>query len=57
MSEHHHDPSGTPPTEPRHLTDRAIAPVENEPTPKAAPGTYEADEAEQQRGREVKPGN
>jgi hypothetical protein len=57
VSEHHHDPSGTPPTGPRHLTDRAIAPGESEPTPKAAPGTYEADEAEQQRGREVKPGN
>jgi hypothetical protein len=57
MSGHHHDPSGTPPTGPRHLTDRAVVPGEDEPAPKAAPGTYEADEEERERGKAVKPGN
>jgi hypothetical protein len=57
MSEHHHDPSGTPPTEPRHLTDRALAPGEQETTPKAAPGTYQSTEEDRERGKAVKPGN
>jgi hypothetical protein len=57
MSEHHHDPSGTPPTESRHLTDRALEPGETETTPKAAPGAYEATEEDQERGKAVKPGN
>ena len=57
MSAHRHDPAGTRSDEPDNLTERATTPGEDEPTAKAAPGTYQADEADQERGKAVKPGN
>jgi len=57
MSEHHHDPAGTRADESDHLTNRATLPGESDPGPTAAPGAYEADEDEQERGKAVKPGN
>jgi len=57
MSEHHHDPAGTRSDEPDNLTERATTPGEHEPTAKAAPGTYQADEEDRERGKAMKPGN
>jgi hypothetical protein len=55
------DPGGTPepeagsltrtPTTPERSGDGEVGP------PKATPGTYEADDAERERGKDVKPGN
>ena len=57
MSEHHHDPSGTRADETDHLTNRATLPGESDPGPTAAPGAYEADDDDKERGKAVKPGN
>jgi hypothetical protein len=53
------DPSGTPSPGPDNLTEKATTPGSSDEStrPTAAPGVYEADEAERQRGRAVKPGN
>jgi hypothetical protein len=51
------EPGGTPSPGPDHLTDGPVVPGARGDEPKAAPGAYEADEEEQERGRAVKPGN
>jgi hypothetical protein len=51
------DPGGTPSPGPGHLTDGPVVPGARGDEPKAVPGAYEADEAEQERGKAVKPGN
>ena len=57
----HPDPGGTPEPQAGSLTRPPTAPEQStagevEP-PKATPGAYEADDAEQERGKQVKPGN
>jgi hypothetical protein len=51
------EPGGTPQTAPRNLTDAPAQPGTGPRRPAAVPGAYEADEAEQERGKAVKPGN
>ena len=53
------DPGGTPSPGSGSLTAKPATPGSADETtqPTAAPGVYEADEAAQQRGRAVKPGN
>jgi hypothetical protein len=51
------DPGGTPSPGPGHLTDGPAVPGDRGNEPKATPGAYEADDAEQERGKAVKPGN
>jgi hypothetical protein len=52
------DPGGTPSPGPHDLTARPAVPGEDDgDAPKAVPGAYEADEDEQARGRDRKPGN
>ena len=49
---------GTPPPGSGDLTDRPAEPGSGEAGgPAAVPGAYEADEADQERGKAVKPGN
>ena len=51
------EPGGTPSPGPDNLTARPAVPGDDGAgAPKAVPGAYEADD-EQERGREVKPGN
>ena len=50
------EPAGTPSPGPDNLTDRPVTPGGDD-GPRAVPGTYEADDAEQERGKAVKPGN
>jgi hypothetical protein len=51
------EPSGTPSPGPDNLTAKPATPGDDDARrPTAAPGTYEADAAEQQRGKAVKPG-
>ena len=58
MTEERQDPGGTPPPGPEHLTATATTPGENDQsTPRVAPGTYQADEQDRERGRAVKSGN
>ncbi|HZB21902.1 MAG TPA: hypothetical protein VE463_18840 [Blastococcus sp.] len=63
MAEEHPDtdergePAGTPSTGPDDLTATPVAPGEDDGGPTAVPGAYEADDAEQERGKAVKPGN
>lgn len=64
MSEHrpdtdeHDEPAGTPSPGPANLIDKPATPgTDDAEQPTAVPGAYEADEAAQQRGRAVKPGN
>lgn len=53
-----HEPGGTPSAGPDDLIQKPVAPGSGEgDRPSAVPGTYEADDAEQQRGKAVKPGN
>jgi len=51
------EPGGTPSPGQDNLIAKATPPGDDAGAPTAAPGTYEADEAEQARGRAVKPGN
>ena len=52
------DPAGTPPPGPGHLTSRPVAPGSADAgQATAVPGAYEADEEDQERGRQRKPGN
>jgi hypothetical protein len=51
------DPAGTPSPGPDNLTARPRTPGNGEDGPQAVPGAYEADDADQERGRAVKPGN
>jgi hypothetical protein len=52
------DPGGTPSPGPDNLTAAPAHPgTGNHGRPAAVPGAYEADEAEQERGKAVKPGN
>ncbi len=50
------EPGGTPSPGQGDLTDRPLAPGDDGRS-KAVPGAYEADDAEQERGKAVKPGN
>jgi hypothetical protein len=52
------EPAGTPSPGPDNLTAKPATPgTDDAGKPSAVPGAYEADEAEQERGRAVKPGN
>lgn len=52
------EPGGTPSPGQGDLTGRPAVPgYDDTRTAKAVPGTYEADEAEKERGRAAKPGN
>ncbi|TYP89158.1 hypothetical protein [Blastococcus xanthinilyticus] len=55
-TDEHREPGGTPSPGPDHLTDRPVTPGDDGAA-KAIPGAYEADEAERERGKAVKPGN
>lgn len=50
------EPGGTPSPGPSDLTDRPVAPGDDGAA-RAVPGAYEADEADRERGKAVKPGN
>lgn len=53
-----HDPAGTPSPGHGNLTARPAVPGEDDGgAPKAVPGAYAADDDEQARGKEWKPGN
>ena len=51
------EPGGTSSPGRDNLIAKPATPGDDAGAPTAAPGTYEADEAEQERGRAVKPGN
>ena len=52
------EPGGTPSPGPDNLTARPVTPGDDDAgQPKAVPGAYEADDADQERGKAVKPGN
>jgi hypothetical protein len=51
------DPGGTPSPGPASLTDAPVVPGRRGNEPTAVPGSYEADDAERERGKAVKPGN
>ena len=52
------EPGGTPSPGPDNLTAKPATPgTDDAGRPSAVPGAYEADEAEQERGKSVKPGN
>ncbi len=51
------EPGGTPSPGPDNLIDAPAQPGSDPGRPAAVPGAYEADEAEQERGKAVKPGN
>ena len=52
------EPAGTPSPGPDNLTASRRRPgTDDAGTPTAVPGAYEADDAEQERGKAVKPGN
>ncbi|WP_346623605.1 hypothetical protein [Blastococcus montanus] len=52
------EPGGTPSPGPDNLTAKPVTPgTDDAGTAAAAPGVYEADEAERERGKAVKPGN
>ncbi|MGY1826058.1 MULTISPECIES: hypothetical protein [unclassified Blastococcus] len=53
-----HEPGGTPSPGRQDLTGRPLTPgTGDDGGAQAIPGAYEADEAEQERGKAVKPGN
>jgi hypothetical protein len=56
-TDEHREPAGTPSPGPDDLTARPVVPGQDDGAPTAVPGAYEADEDEQARGREWKPGN
>jgi hypothetical protein len=52
------EPAGTPSPGPGNLTDRPVTPGGDDAgKATAVPGAYEADDAERERGKAVKPGN
>ncbi|HET6393684.1 MAG TPA: hypothetical protein VFG13_12750 [Blastococcus sp.] len=51
------EPAGTPSPGPDDLTSRPATPGTADDGPTAVPGAYEADDAERERGKAVKPGN
>ena len=52
------EPAGTPSPGPDDLTSKPATPgTDDAGRPSAVPGAYEADDAEQERGKAVKPGN
>jgi hypothetical protein len=52
------EPAGTPSTGQGNLTARPVTPGDDDAgEAKAVPGAYEADDADQARGRAAKPGN
>ena len=52
------DPGGTPQNGPDNLIAKPVTPgIDDDGTAGAVPGAYDADEAEQERGKAVKPGN
>ena len=51
------EPAGTPSPGPHDLTSRPATPGTEDDGPTAVPGAYEADDAERERGKAVKPGN
>ena len=52
------EPAGTPSPGPDNLTSKPATPgTEDAAKPTAVPGAYEADDAEQEQGKAVKPGN
>lgn len=51
------EPSGTPSTGRGDLTAKPATPGSDDAGPTAVPGAYEADDADQERGKAVKPGN
>ena len=55
-TDEHADPGGTPARHQGDLVDKAVTPGADD-GPTAVPGAYEADEDDQQRGKDVKPGN
>jgi hypothetical protein len=58
MSSEQPDPAGSPSPGPDNLIDKPVTPgTDDAGTPTAVPGAYEADDAERERGRAVKPGN
>ncbi|RBY87623.1 hypothetical protein [Blastococcus sp. TF02A-30] len=57
-TDEHREPGGTPSPGPGNLTDRPLTPgTDDDGSATAVPGAYQADEAEQERGKAVKPGN
>jgi hypothetical protein len=51
------EPGGTPSSGQRDLIDRPAQPGTESDRPAAVPGAYDADDAEKERGKAVKPGN
>jgi len=52
------EPGGTPSPGPDNLTAKPVPPGRDDAgSASAAPGTYQADEGDQERGKAVKPGN
>ena len=52
------EPAGTPSPGPDNLTAKPVTPGSGDAgTPGAVPGAYEADDAEREQGKAVKPGN
>ena len=51
------DPGGTPQSGPDNLIAKPLTPGADDAGASAVPGVYEADEAEKERGKAVKPGN
>ena len=51
------EPGGTPSSGQRDLIDRPAEPRTDSDRPAAVPGAYDADDAEKERGKAVKPGN
>lgn len=52
------EPAGTPSPGPGDLVSKPVSPGGDDTgQPSAVPGAYEADDAERERGRAVKPGN
>jgi hypothetical protein len=51
------EPAGTPSPGPDNLIAKPATPGTDDDGPTAVPGAYEADDAEQERGKAVKPGN
>ncbi|RBY81394.1 hypothetical protein DQ239_02045 [Blastococcus sp. TF02-09] len=56
-TDEHADPGGTPTQGQDDLIRKPVTPGADDGSATAVPGVYEADEDDQQRGKEVKPGN
>ncbi|CCG03510.1 hypothetical protein [Blastococcus saxobsidens] len=57
-TDHRGEPGGTPSPGPDDLIDAPVTPgADDGGTATATPGVYEADDAERERGKAVKPGN